>query len=118
MKTIIFLVIMALLITKFLDLHSTIKNINLKAERNPLYRLLSPIFGAKNSLYIVAVIAFCIIIAVGIEIMLIDTVYIRILFIIIGIVISIIQLMVALYNYGYNNRVANFFLNLYNKILR
>ncbi|MCX7991529.1 MAG: hypothetical protein N2999_05805 [Proteobacteria bacterium] len=99
MNIMIYIVIFLLLITKFFDLHSTIIR-NCENETNPVFRLLPKFIGKKARAYLIAFLAFFIIILVGTEMINTDSFLFKLLFVLIGIAISIIQMIVALKNYG------------------
>ena len=99
MNILIIITVIALILSKYFDVNSTIKNIGVEnTESNPIANRIINRFGIKKGIYFIFGIAIVIILACGIFVYYTQSVLYKLFFIIIGVLITLIQIFVALSN--------------------
>jgi hypothetical protein len=107
MLIVVYIVIVLLIVTKLLDVLSTIRRIrNASAETNPIARKMMYRFGTTKSIWMFFILALIIITITGFMAIR-ETLVFQILFVTVGIFISTIQFAVAICNWtGVDNLVT------------
>lgn len=100
--TVVLIIFSALIIfTKFADCYTTSKHIGVNSgmERNPLARFLMNKFGIQNTIWIIFLITVVIVVLALVYVLEYDSLVYDIMFIAFALIISVVQLCVALNNH-------------------
>ena len=109
MKLLILIFSVLIIVTKFPDCFTTSVNIcsNPNLERNPIARILMKKFGIENSIRIIFLFTVIITISAFNSVIDEDSMLYNILFIVIALIISIVQILAAMHNHTKKESILN-----------
>ncbi len=118
MNTMIYITTILLVATKFLDCYSTNKGLTIiNMETNPIARKIMNCFGKKNAIWTIFFLALIIITICSYTAIIVNSAIYKISFIILGLLISLIQLSVAITNFGKKYNTITKQIYIFHKIL-